>query len=54
LPFHNDLASQVIVDKLTPLLPKDNEEVNLLVKQLHAMLDVTTMTDPALNPRAER
>jgi hypothetical protein len=41
---HNALASQVIVDQLTPFLPKDNEEVNLQVKQLHTMLDTATMT----------
>jgi hypothetical protein len=42
------------VDQLTPLLPKDSEEVNLQVKRLHAMLDATIMTDLALNPRVER
>jgi hypothetical protein len=36
------------------LLLKDNEEVNLQVKRLHAMLDATTMMDPALNPGVGR
>jgi hypothetical protein len=44
-PAHNALVSRVIVDQLTPLLPKDSEEVNTQVKRLHAMLDATIMTD---------
>jgi hypothetical protein len=51
---HNALASRAIIDKLTPLLPKDSEEVNLQVKQLHAMLDATMMTDPTQNLGAEK
>jgi hypothetical protein len=39
------LVSRVIVDQLTPLLPKDSEEVNAQVKRLHAMLDATIMTN---------
>jgi hypothetical protein len=27
-PAHNTLASRMIVDQLTPLLPKDSKEVN--------------------------
>jgi hypothetical protein len=48
---HHALASRAIIDKLTPLLPKDSEEVNLQVRQLEAMLDASMMTDPTLNPR---
>jgi hypothetical protein len=51
---HNALGSWVIIDQLTPLLPKESEEVNLQVKRLHAMLDATKMTDPYLNPGVER
>jgi hypothetical protein len=43
------MASHAIVDKLTPLLPMDNEEVALQVKQLHMMIKAATMTDPTLN-----
>jgi hypothetical protein len=43
------MASHAIVDKLTPLLPMDNEEVALQVKQLHMMIEAATMTDPTLN-----
>jgi hypothetical protein len=43
---HNTLASRMIVDQLTPLLPKDNEEGNVRVKCLQAMLDAITMVDP--------
>jgi hypothetical protein len=53
-PAHNALASRAIFDKLTPLLPKDSEEVNLKIRQLHAMLDTTMMTDLTLNPGGER
>jgi hypothetical protein len=48
-PAHNALASQVIVNKLTPLLPKDSKELNAQVKHLHAILDAATMTDPTLH-----
>jgi hypothetical protein len=48
------MASQAIVDKLTTLLPKYSEEVNLQVKRLHAMLNAATMTDLALNLGAMR
>jgi hypothetical protein len=43
------LAFKVIIGQLTPLLPKDIEEVNAHVKRLHAMLDAATMTDPTLD-----
>jgi hypothetical protein len=39
----------MIIDQLTPLLPKDNVEVNAQVKRLQAMLDVATMVDPTLD-----
>jgi hypothetical protein len=39
---HNALASRMIIDQLTPLLPKDSEEV----KCLQAILDAATMVDP--------
>jgi hypothetical protein len=39
----------MIVDQLTILLPKDNEEVNMQVMCLQVMLDVATMVDPALD-----
>jgi hypothetical protein len=39
----------MLIDQLTPHLPKDNEEVNAQVKLLQAMLDVATVVDPALN-----
>jgi hypothetical protein len=49
MPTHNALASRVIVDQLTPLLPMESEEISLQVKWLHAMLDAAIMMDPALN-----
>jgi hypothetical protein len=36
----------MLIDQLTPHLPKDNEEVNA---HIHAMLDAATMVDPALD-----
>jgi hypothetical protein len=54
MPAHNTLASQAIINKLMPLLPKDSEEVNLQVRQLHAMVEATTMMDPTLNPGVGR
>jgi hypothetical protein len=39
----------MIIDQLTPLLPKDSEEVNEQVKHLQAMLDATTVVDMALD-----
>jgi hypothetical protein len=44
----------MIVDQLTPLLPKDSEEVNAQVKRLQAMLDTTTMVDVTLDHRDRR
>jgi hypothetical protein len=38
----------MIIDKLTPNLPKDNEELNAHVKRLQAMLDVVTVVDLVL------
>jgi hypothetical protein len=43
---HNALASRMLVDQITPHLPKDNEEVNAHVKRLQAMLDVAMVADP--------
>jgi hypothetical protein len=45
-PAHNALASRMLIDQLTPHLPKDDEEVNVHVKRLQAMLDAATMVDP--------
>jgi hypothetical protein len=39
----------MIIEQLTPLLPKDSEEVNMQVKHLQAMLDVATMVDLTLD-----
>jgi hypothetical protein len=39
----------MLIDELTPQLPKDNEEVNAHVKRLQEMLDVATMVNPALD-----
>jgi hypothetical protein len=36
----------MLIDQLTPHLPKDNEEVNAQVMHLQAMLDAATMVDP--------
>jgi hypothetical protein len=47
-PAHNALASRMLIDQLTPYLPKDNEEVNAHVKCLQAMLDAATVVDPIL------
>jgi hypothetical protein len=33
-PAQNALASRMLVDQLTPHLPKDNEEINAHVKRL--------------------
>jgi hypothetical protein len=35
----------MLIDKITPHLPKDNEEVKTHVKCLQAMLDAATITD---------
>jgi hypothetical protein len=40
------LALRMLIDQLTPHLPKDNEEVNAQVMHLQAMLDAATMVDP--------
>jgi hypothetical protein len=39
----------MLIDQLTPHLAKDNEEVNAHVKHFQAMLDATTVVDPALD-----
>jgi hypothetical protein len=36
----------MLIDHITPHLPKDNEEVNAHVKCLQAMLDAATVVDP--------
>jgi hypothetical protein len=51
---HNAMLSRSIVDKLTSLLHKGSEEVAMQVRQLHAMLEATMMTNPALNQGARR
>jgi hypothetical protein len=38
------VVSHAIVDQLTPLLPKDDEEATSKVKQLYALLKVVTLT----------
>jgi hypothetical protein len=38
----------MIIDQLTPHLPKDNKEVNAHVKCLQLMLDAATLVDPVL------
>jgi hypothetical protein len=53
-PAHNALASRVIIDQLTPLLPKDCKEINAQVKLLHAMLDAATMMDLTHHRRDRR
>jgi hypothetical protein len=45
----NALASRMLIDQLTPHLPKDNKEVNAHVKCLQGMLDATTVVDPTLD-----
>jgi hypothetical protein len=39
----------MIIDQLTPHMPKDNEEINAQVKRLQAMLDATIVVDPSSN-----
>jgi hypothetical protein len=39
----------MLIDQLTPHLPKDNEEVNAHVKCHHTILDAATMVDLALD-----
>jgi hypothetical protein len=39
----------MLIDQLTPHLPKDNEEVNAQVKLLQAILYVATVVDPTLD-----
>jgi hypothetical protein len=42
---HNALASRMLVNQITPHLPKDNKDVNAHVKRLQAMLDATMVAD---------
>jgi hypothetical protein len=49
MPVQNGLASRMLIDQLTPHLPKDNQEVTAHVKRLQAMLDTTMVVDLALN-----
>jgi hypothetical protein len=49
MPVQNGLASRMLIDQLTPHLPKDNQEVTAHVKRLQAMLDTTMVVDPTLN-----
>jgi hypothetical protein len=46
---HNTLATRMLIDQLTPHLPKDNEEVSAHMKRLQAMQDATTVVDLAFN-----
>jgi hypothetical protein len=39
----------MLIDQLTPHLPKDNKEVNAHVKHLQAMLNAAIVVDPALD-----
>jgi hypothetical protein len=39
----------MLIDQLTPHLPKDNEQVNAHVKCLQLMLDASTVVDPTLD-----
>jgi hypothetical protein len=43
----------MLVDQLTPHLPKDNKEVNVHIKHLQAMLDVATVVDLDLDRDGE-
>jgi hypothetical protein len=53
-PAYNALASRVIVNQLTRLLPKDSEEINAQVRHLHAKLDAATLTYLTLHRGDER
>jgi hypothetical protein len=46
MPADHALSSRMLVDQLTPHLPKDNEEVNMHIKQLQKMFDAATVADP--------
>jgi hypothetical protein len=46
---HNALASWMLIDQITPHLPKGNEEFNKHVKCLQAMLDAATVANPVHN-----
>jgi hypothetical protein len=43
----------MLINQLTPHLPKDNKEVNAHVKRLQAMLDIATVVDPSLDHHDE-
>jgi hypothetical protein len=48
------MASRAIVEKLRPLLPKDNEETAGKVKHLYALLEPATLMDPAFINEAKK
>jgi hypothetical protein len=48
------MVSRAIAIQLTPLLLKDNVQPAGQVKQLYAMLEAATMTNPALFQEAGR
>jgi hypothetical protein len=39
----------MLINQLTPYMPKDNKEVNAHVKHIQVMLDVATVVDPVLD-----
>jgi hypothetical protein len=39
----------MLIDQLTPHLPKDNQKVTANVKQIQVMLDATIVVDSTLN-----
>jgi hypothetical protein len=43
----------MLIDQITPYLPKDNEQVNAHVKRLQAMLDAATIVDLVCDPEGE-
>jgi hypothetical protein len=45
----NAFAPRMLFNQLTPHLPKGNEEVNVDMEHLQAMLDAATVVDPTLN-----
>jgi hypothetical protein len=53
-PAHNTMASRTIIDQLTPLLPKDDEEAASKVKQLHVLLEAAMLTDAVFVKEAGR
>jgi hypothetical protein len=45
-PAHNALALRMVIDQITSHFPKDNEDFNVHVKHLEAMLDTATVANP--------